>query len=83
MFNSEARIWVVYLWTIASNIGLVIGPIMSSYIIEALDWSVSSPPLLYSILLTGSPGDGSFTSTQLPWELSLGFSALSGSHDAP
>ena len=48
MFNSEARIWVVYLWTIASNIGLVIGPIMSSYIIEALDWSVSSLPLLFN-----------------------------------
>ncbi|KAJ5103500.1 hypothetical protein N7532_004029 [Penicillium argentinense] len=38
IFNSQARIWVVYFWTIASNIGLIIGPIMSSHIIEALNW---------------------------------------------
>lgn len=38
MFNSQARIWAMYYWTIASNIGLVLGPIMSSYIIAALDW---------------------------------------------
>lgn len=38
MFNSRGRIWAMYYWTIASNIGLVLGPIMSSYIIEDLDW---------------------------------------------
>ncbi|OQE20000.1 hypothetical protein PENSTE_c014G04418 [Penicillium steckii] len=38
MFNAQARIWVVYFWTIASNIGLVIGPIMSNHIIEVLNW---------------------------------------------
>lgn len=38
MFNSQARIWVVFWWTIASNIGLIIGPIMSSHIIAILDW---------------------------------------------
>ncbi|KAJ5609228.1 hypothetical protein N7528_009795 [Penicillium herquei] len=38
LFNSQARIWVVFFWTAASNIGLILGPIMSSYIIEALDW---------------------------------------------
>ncbi|KAJ5692855.1 hypothetical protein N7462_002278 [Penicillium macrosclerotiorum] len=38
MFNSQARIWVVFFWTIASNIGLIIGPIMSSHIIELLNW---------------------------------------------
>lgn len=40
IFNAQARIWVVYFWTIASNIGLVIGPIMSNHIIEALNWYV-------------------------------------------
>ncbi|KAI2792833.1 hypothetical protein POX_b02876 [Penicillium oxalicum] len=38
MFNSQARIWVVFSWTVASNIGLIIGPITSSYVIELLDW---------------------------------------------
>lgn len=83
MFNSEARIWVVYFWTIASNIGLIIGPIMSSYIIEALDWSVSSYSFLNSIVLTDSLGDGSFISMRLSSGLILDFSALSGSPDAP
>lgn len=41
MFDSQARIWVVFCWTVASNIGLIIGPIMSSHIIEVLDWYVS------------------------------------------
>lgn len=43
MFNSQARIWVIFFWTVASNIGLIIGPIMSSYIIEALNWYVLIP----------------------------------------
>lgn len=38
MFNSQARIWVVFVWTVASNMGLIIGPIMSSYIISGLRW---------------------------------------------
>lgn len=41
MFNSHARIWTMYYWTIASNIGLILGPIMSSYIIAGLDWYVA------------------------------------------
>ncbi|KAJ6083026.1 hypothetical protein N7467_007161 [Penicillium canescens] len=38
MFNAHARIWAMFYWTIASNIGLILGPIMSSYIIAGLDW---------------------------------------------
>ncbi|OJJ32668.1 hypothetical protein ASPWEDRAFT_60982 [Aspergillus wentii DTO 134E9] len=38
LFRSKERIWVVFIWMIASNIGLIIGPIMSSYIIASLDW---------------------------------------------
>lgn len=41
LFRSKERIWVVFIWMIASNIGLIIGPIMSSYIIASLDWYVS------------------------------------------
>ncbi|KAJ5749211.1 uncharacterized protein N7511_010907 [Penicillium nucicola] len=38
VFNSHARIWAMFYWTIASNIGLIMGPIMSSYIIAGLNW---------------------------------------------
>ncbi|KAJ5773952.1 hypothetical protein N7457_008848 [Penicillium paradoxum] len=38
MFNCQARIWTMYYWTVASNIGLILGPIMSSYIIASFDW---------------------------------------------
>lgn len=38
LFNSQARIWAIYWWTIASNIGLIVGPIMSSHIVAYLNW---------------------------------------------
>lgn len=38
MFNSKARIWMMFLWAMASNFGLSVGPIMSSYITERLGW---------------------------------------------
>ena len=38
MFCSQARIWAVFVWTVASNIGLIVGPIMSSFIIDLLNW---------------------------------------------
>lgn len=38
MFDAEARIWVVYWYTFAGMVGLVLGPIYSSYIISRLDW---------------------------------------------
>lgn len=50
LFDTRARIWVVFFWTVASNIGLIVGPIMSSFIIEALDWYV-----IESLTLHGLP----------------------------
>lgn len=38
MFNTRGRIWGMYCWTIASNIGLTLGPIMSTFTISDLDW---------------------------------------------
>lgn len=49
LFDTRARIWVVFFWTVASNIGLIIGPIMSSFIIEALDWYDTRRSTFYSI----------------------------------
>lgn len=65
MFNCHARIWTMYYWTVASNIGLILGPIMSSYMIAGLDWYIS-PSVLCCMhsSLTIHPGDG--TSMFLP-----------------
>lgn len=41
MFNSRSRIWTTFLWTIASNVGLLIGPIISILVVENLHWYVS------------------------------------------
>ncbi|RAH54108.1 MFS multidrug transporter [Aspergillus piperis CBS 112811] len=38
MFNSRSRIWTTFLWTIASNVGLLIGPIISILVVENLHW---------------------------------------------
>ncbi|GKZ81999.1 hypothetical protein AnigIFM56816_006529 [Aspergillus niger] len=38
MFNSRSRIWTTFLWTIASNVGLLIGPIISILVVEILHW---------------------------------------------
>ncbi|KAE8378046.1 major facilitator superfamily domain-containing protein [Aspergillus bertholletiae] len=38
MWSSQPRIWVMFLWTIASNLGLCVGPIMGTYISVLLNW---------------------------------------------
>lgn len=83
MFNSQARIWVVFWWTVASNIGLIIGPIMSSHIIAILNWYVEPVNVGREHLLTDHPGDGSSTYTPLVSAPSLVFSSLSESRGAP
>ncbi|KAI9042101.1 MFS multidrug transporter [Aspergillus affinis] len=38
MFSSWPRTWVLLFWTVSSNIGLSMGPIIGSHITEALSW---------------------------------------------
>ncbi|KAE8349339.1 subtilisin-like protein [Aspergillus coremiiformis] len=38
MFNSRDRVWVLCLWAIVANLGLVTGPILSTFIIADLHW---------------------------------------------
>lgn len=38
LFNAETRIWIVYGYTIAGMVGLALGPIYSSYVIEVSGW---------------------------------------------
>lgn len=38
MLDAHSRIWGIFAWTSASNTGLVLGPIASSYIVHSLGW---------------------------------------------
>lgn len=38
MFKSETRIWIVYIYTLAGNCGLVLGPIYSAYVSTYAGW---------------------------------------------
>lgn len=38
MFDTEDRIWMVFLWAVIANLGLVLGPIMSTYVTYSLGW---------------------------------------------
>lgn len=38
MYKSETRIWIVYLYTLVGNTGLVLGPIFSAYVTEYAGW---------------------------------------------
>lgn len=38
MWNSQARIWFIFAWAMVANMGLIVGPIMSTYICTSLGW---------------------------------------------
>lgn len=38
MYNSETRIWIVYICTLIGNMGLVLGPILSEYVTTYAGW---------------------------------------------
>lgn len=38
MFNSKGRVWMIFLWAMVANMGLILGPIMSVYITTRLSW---------------------------------------------
>lgn len=38
MFNSKDRIWLIFLWAMVANMGLILGPIISTYITDHLGW---------------------------------------------
>ncbi|KAL9101641.1 MAG: hypothetical protein Q9163_003116 [Psora crenata] len=38
MFTSGNRIWLIFLWAVAANIGIIVGPIMGIYIADGLGW---------------------------------------------
>ncbi|KAK0510422.1 hypothetical protein JMJ35_006854 [Cladonia borealis] len=38
MFNSGPRIWMVYVWSMAANLGFCIGPIVGAYVTAEINW---------------------------------------------
>lgn len=38
MFNAKDRVWLIFLWAMVANMGLALGPIMSTYITVHLSW---------------------------------------------
>ncbi|KAI9877798.1 MAG: hypothetical protein M1830_002769 [Pleopsidium flavum] len=38
LFDSKARVWLIFVWLTIANSGLVIGPISSSYISSSIGW---------------------------------------------
>ncbi|KAJ5760912.1 hypothetical protein N7520_008068 [Penicillium odoratum] len=38
IFNSKDRVWLIFLWAMITNMGLAMGPIMSTYITAHLGW---------------------------------------------
>ncbi|GKZ67729.1 hypothetical protein AnigIFM63309_003775 [Aspergillus niger] len=37
-FNSRERVWVICLWTMFANLGLVVGPILSTFVVAYTHW---------------------------------------------
>jgi hypothetical protein len=38
LYNAKDRIVFIFLWAMLANTGLIIGPIMGTYIVSALGW---------------------------------------------
>ncbi|RAL12442.1 putative MFS multidrug transporter [Aspergillus homomorphus CBS 101889] len=38
LFNSRQRVWMICIWVQAANLGMVVGPILSTFVVADLDW---------------------------------------------
>ncbi|OJJ02715.1 hypothetical protein ASPVEDRAFT_53336 [Aspergillus versicolor CBS 583.65] len=38
MFNSRDRVWMIWIWALVANLGLVVGPIMGTFTTADLSW---------------------------------------------
>jgi len=64
MYGSENRVWTMFAWGVAANVGLAVGPIYSTYICETIGWYGDARDGV-GILLTNA-GDG-FSGLQPLW----------------
>ena len=61
IFNSGKRIWMIFAWAVAANVGICMGPIVGTFVTASLGWSdcpffVSFGKLMHFII-----GGGSFS----------------------
>jgi MFS family permease len=42
MFNAGHRIWMIFAWLMAANLGLALGPIYGAFVVKYLGWYVNS-----------------------------------------
>lgn len=42
LFDAKARVWLISVWLITANTGLVLGPIFAAYVTFSIGWSVKS-----------------------------------------
>ena len=47
MFNSRDRVWMIWIWALVANLGLVVGPIMGTFITAELHWYASTSVLTF------------------------------------
>ena len=40
MWNSRARTWVIYMWSLTANLGLILGSVIGSKLVISLGWLV-------------------------------------------
>ncbi|KAL4958424.1 MFS multidrug transporter [Aspergillus filifer] len=38
MFNSRDRVWMIWIWALVANLGLIVGPIMGTFTVADLGW---------------------------------------------
>ena len=42
MYPAGIRIWMIFAWAVAANIGIILGPIIGIYITQDLGWYLCS-----------------------------------------
>jgi MFS family permease len=45
MYNMRARVWMIFVWVTTGNMGIILGPIFSTYVTITLGWFVQPMPL--------------------------------------
>ena len=43
MWDSQARTWAIYIWSLTANFGLVLGSVIGSQVVTSLGWLVAFP----------------------------------------
>jgi MFS family permease len=72
MYSTDDRIWLIFAWAVAANIGIIVGPIIGTYVTHSLGWYVlaiqtSFPHSGNTNQLTGDGSSTLLLSSLEPW----------------